>query len=48
MSFAELLHIARMVPLPYLNRPDKPAERYQTIYAGHDGSVAAPTVVYFY
>lgn len=46
LSFAEVLHHAGLVPLPpYLNRAaevtDK--ERYQTIYARHDGSVAAPT-----
>ena len=46
LSFAELLHIAGAVPLPpYINRTaeeiDK--ERYQTIYAKYDGSVAAPT-----
>ncbi len=34
------------VPLPpYIRRPPNPAdrERYQTVYAEHDGSVAAPT-----
>lgn len=34
------------VPLPpYIRRPPEPAdrERYQTVYAAHDGSVAAPT-----
>ena len=34
------------VPLPpYIKRPDRPAdrERYQTIFAAHRGSVAAPT-----
>ena len=46
MSFAELLYHAGLIPLPpYLNRAaeisDK--ERYQTIYAEHEGSVAAPT-----
>jgi len=46
LSFAELLHLAGLVPLPpYLHRQavqtDK--DRYQTIYAAHDGSVAAPT-----
>jgi len=46
MSFAEVLHIAGKVPLPpYLHReaemPDE--ERYQTIYAKEEGSVAAPT-----
>ncbi len=46
MSFAEVLHIAGVIPLPpYLNRSaeDADKERYQTIYAKHDGSVAAPT-----
>src|SRR5437016_7370125 len=35
-----------MVPLPpYIRRPPRPEdrERYQTVYAKHDGSVAAPT-----
>lgn len=46
LSFSELLHIAGAVPLPpYINRTaneiDK--ERYQTIYAKYEGSVAAPT-----
>jgi S-adenosylmethionine:tRNA ribosyltransferase-isomerase len=45
-SFAEALQIAGKVPLPpYLNREaeveDK--DRYQTIFAQHEGSVAAPT-----
>src|SRR5256885_8700602 len=34
------------VPLPpYIRRPPRPEdrERYQTVYAEHDGSVAAPT-----
>jgi S-adenosylmethionine:tRNA ribosyltransferase-isomerase len=46
MSFAELLHVAGFIPLPpYLNRAVEASdkERYQTIYAKHDGSVAAPT-----
>jgi S-adenosylmethionine:tRNA ribosyltransferase-isomerase len=46
MSFAELLHHAGSVPLPpYLNRSveETDKERYQTIYAKWDGSVAAPT-----
>jgi S-adenosylmethionine:tRNA ribosyltransferase-isomerase len=46
MSFAELLHLAGLIPLPpYLNRvaENSDAERYQTVYAKHDGSVAAPT-----
>jgi S-adenosylmethionine:tRNA ribosyltransferase-isomerase len=46
ISFAELLHLAGLIPLPpYIRRaPDSSdAERYQTVYARHDGSVAAPT-----
>ena len=46
LSFAEVLHLAGDIPLPpYLNRATEEAdkERYQTIYAKHDGSVAAPT-----
>jgi S-adenosylmethionine:tRNA ribosyltransferase-isomerase len=46
MSFAEVLHLAGNIPLPpYLNRTveESDKERYQTIYAVHDGSVAAPT-----
>jgi S-adenosylmethionine:tRNA ribosyltransferase-isomerase len=46
MSFAGLLHRAGQVPLPpYLRRAPDPSDsqRYQTIYARHDGSVAAPT-----
>jgi S-adenosylmethionine:tRNA ribosyltransferase-isomerase len=46
MSFAELLHHAGAVPLPpYIKRkPEKSdTERYQTVYARFDGSVAAPT-----
>ncbi len=46
ICFAELLHIAGSIPLPpYLNRSSEETdkERYQTIYAKHDGSVAAPT-----
>jgi S-adenosylmethionine:tRNA ribosyltransferase-isomerase len=46
ISFAELLHLAGAVPLPpYLKRDPETsdAERYQTIYAHSDGSVAAPT-----
>jgi S-adenosylmethionine:tRNA ribosyltransferase-isomerase len=46
MSFAELLHVAGFIPLPpYLNRAVEASDkvRYQTIYAKHDGSVAAPT-----
>ena len=46
LSFAELLHLAGAIPLPpYINRSPEESdkERYQTIYAKHDGSVAAPT-----
>jgi S-adenosylmethionine:tRNA ribosyltransferase-isomerase len=46
LSFAEILHLAGNIPLPpYLNRSveESDKERYQTIYAAHDGSVAAPT-----
>lgn len=46
MSFAELLHAAGAIPLPpYIKRKaeDSDTERYQTVYARHDGSVAAPT-----
>ena len=46
LTFAEMLETLGQVPLPpYLQRPADAAdrERYQTIYARHDGSVAAPT-----
>ncbi len=46
MSFAELLSRVGEVPIPpYLSRDttDTDAERYQTVYALHKGSVAAPT-----
>lgn len=46
LSFAEVLHQAGSIPLPpYIKRDIEPgdAERYQTIYANLDGSVAAPT-----
>jgi S-adenosylmethionine:tRNA ribosyltransferase-isomerase len=46
LSFAEVLHLAGKIPLPpYLNRDveEKDKATYQTIYAKHDGSVAAPT-----
>jgi S-adenosylmethionine:tRNA ribosyltransferase-isomerase len=46
LSFAEVLHIAGQVPLPpYLHREAEPGdeERYQTIFAKEEGSVAAPT-----
>ncbi len=46
LSFAEILHFAGAVPLPpYIKREVEEAdhERYQTVYAEFDGSVAAPT-----
>lgn len=46
LSFAEMLHTAGLIPIPpYLKRDAISAdlERYQTIYANNDGSVAAPT-----
>jgi S-adenosylmethionine:tRNA ribosyltransferase-isomerase len=46
LSFAELLHQAGLIPLPpYIHRApeDSDSERYQTIYAQLEGSVAAPT-----
>jgi S-adenosylmethionine:tRNA ribosyltransferase-isomerase len=46
LTFAELLHFAGVIPIPpYLKRDstDSDKERYQTIYAERDGSVAAPT-----
>lgn len=46
LSFAEILHHAGAIPLPpYIKRAveETDAERYQTVYAHFDGSVAAPT-----
>jgi S-adenosylmethionine:tRNA ribosyltransferase-isomerase len=46
LSFAEVLHIAGLTPLPpYIKRDAETTdkERYQTVYAEQDGSVAAPT-----
>lgn len=46
LTFAEVLHLAGVIPLPpYLNRQaeESDQERYQTVYAKFDGSVAAPT-----
>lgn len=46
LSFAEVLHSAGVIPIPpYLKRETEPEdqERYQTIYASENGSVAAPT-----
>lgn len=45
-TVAELMHADGAVPLPpYIERPpdDLDRERYQTVYASDDGSVAAPT-----
>ena len=45
-TFAELLHYAGVLPLPpYLQRQTEAADydRYQTVYARQEGSVAAPT-----
>ncbi len=44
--FAEILHLAGAIPLPpYIKRDVEESDnnRYQTIYANYDGSVAAPT-----
>ncbi len=46
ISFAELIEHAGVIPLPpYLHREavNSDNERYQTVYALHQGSVAAPT-----
>ena len=46
LHFAEVLHLAGLIPLPpYLNRQAEQldTDRYQTVYARFDGSVAAPT-----
>jgi S-adenosylmethionine:tRNA ribosyltransferase-isomerase len=46
LNFAGLLHLAGLVPLPpYIRRDTETSdsERYQTVYARYDGSVAAPT-----
>lgn len=46
LSFAEILELAGDIPLPpYIKRKTETAdkERYQTIYARDEGSVAAPT-----
>ena len=46
LSFAELLHLAGAIPLPpYIKRAAEESDknRYQTVYAVQDGSVAAPT-----
>lgn len=46
LTFADILHAFGKVPLPpYMHREmqDEDIERYQTIYAREEGSVAAPT-----
>lgn len=46
LTFAEILDRAGRMPIPpYLHRPSEEidANRYQTLYAKHEGSVAAPT-----
>lgn len=46
ISFAEMIEMAGVLPLPpYMNRDveGEDENRYQTVYAKHDGSVAAPT-----
>lgn len=46
LSFAEVLEAAGEIPLPpYLHREaeESDRERYQTVFARHEGSVAAPT-----
>lgn len=46
LSLAEVLERVGHVPLPpYMKRPDEgfDKERYNTVFADHDGSVAAPT-----
>lgn len=45
-SFGEVLHAAGAIPLPpYIKRKpqEEDASRYQTVFATHEGSVAAPT-----
>jgi S-adenosylmethionine:tRNA ribosyltransferase-isomerase len=46
LSFSEVLEQAGKIPLPpYIDRDadDDDASRYQTLFAAHEGSVAAPT-----
>ena len=46
LNFGEVLHLAGAIPLPpYIKRPPELSDkqRYQTIYADFEGSVAAPT-----
>lgn len=45
-SFSQIIHAAGHIPLPpYIKRPAKAidADRYQTVFSKHEGSVAAPT-----
>ena len=45
-SFSDMLEVMGLIPLPpYIHRHTEAldTERYQTIYAAHEGSVAAPT-----
>ena len=45
-TFSEVLNSSGQIPLPpYMNRDaeESDTERYQTVYAANDGSVAAPT-----
>ena len=44
LPFATVLEAAGEIPLPpYLHRDAEPEDRYQTVFARYDGSVAAPT-----
>lgn len=46
LSFSQIIESAGSIPLPpYMQRKSEPSDqiRYQTIYAQHEGSVAAPT-----
>ena len=46
LCFSEVLEAVGRIPLPpYIKRDDEPddAESYQTVYAQHEGAVAAPT-----
>ncbi|HJN06769.1 MAG TPA: S-adenosylmethionine:tRNA ribosyltransferase-isomerase [Bacteroidales bacterium] len=46
LTFSEIIHVVGQVPIPpYLNRKanTEDSKWYQTIYANHQGSVAAPT-----
>ena len=46
LAFGEILHYAGLIPLPpYLHRESTglDEDRYQTVYAAEEGSVAAPT-----